>query len=149
MDNDSPKIKHNRSDNLIIISTRYFFYKVNLGIQKLKPLRRLMWVNQFITNGFHCINQSKEEIQLVKSFDSRIIQLNDKLEKVEKKYLFDDFPRQKHESHKSALESELLQLQGEKENLKLEISNLNLPRCKAGEFVRDFLEVFEFSTYIN
>ena len=70
-------------------------------------------------------SQNKEEIQFVKSFDGKIIQLNDKLEKLEDKYLYEDYPRQKYEFQKSKLESELLKILEEKEKLNLEISNLD------------------------
>lgn len=69
-------------------------------------------------------SQNKDEVQLVKSIDSNIIQLNDKLEMLEVKYLYEGFPKQKYELHKSKLEAELLELHEEKAKLNLEISNL-------------------------
>ena len=70
-------------------------------------------------------SQYKEEIGMLKSFDGSIIQLIDKLEMLENKYLYEGFPKQKYELHKSKLETELLELHEEKSKLSLEISNLD------------------------
>ena len=70
-------------------------------------------------------NQNKEEIQLTKSLDSKIKELNEKLTTLEEKYLFDGFPKQKYLSYKTKLESDLLEITEEKTKSNVEISNLD------------------------
>ena len=70
-------------------------------------------------------NQNKEEIIYMKSIDNRIKENQDKLEKLEEKYLFDGFPKSKYEMYKSKLELELLKILEEKSKMNLDISNLD------------------------
>ncbi|NOR27281.1 MAG: hypothetical protein GQ540_02005 [Lutibacter sp.] len=70
-------------------------------------------------------SQNKEEIQMVKSYNSQIKEIEAKIKKLDEKHLFDGFPKQKYDVYMSELESKMLELVEEKTQLNLEISNLD------------------------
>ena len=69
-------------------------------------------------------NENKQEFELLEDVKNKEKKLNSRLESLEEKYLFEDFPKEKYNAYKEKIQNEIRQLNEENSEIHFEISNL-------------------------
>ena len=94
-------------------------------------------------------DRSKDEIDIEHSLNKRIINANQSLDKLERKYIFEDIGTGTYQKFKFELEDEITKLEHEKSKLSLEISNLNKKIDKCIEITKNISGYWAYESIDN